>query len=223
MLYTRMNFTTGDAAGQNMSGKAALAACEWIVSNYTGPIKGYTLSGAIDTDKKHSQINTLHSRGARVIAEIVLDPDVTKSLMRASTRDIFRGRIVSTTGGILAGTSNNGLHAANGIASVFIATGQDEANVAESQAGITHVDLREDGSLYWSLTLPSLIMATFGGGTGLATQRECLAMMDCVGKGKVGRLLEITAGTVLAGELSLSTAVLAGDWVSSHDKYGRNR
>lgn len=227
MLYTRMNFTTGDAAGQNMSGKAAQAACQWIAQTYDGPLKGYTLSGAIDTDKKHSQLNTLHSRGARVVAEILLEPEKTKELMRASTQQLFRVRNVSHTGGMLAGTSSNGLHAANGLAALFIATGQDAANVAESQASISYVDLRDDGSLYWSLTLPSLIMATYGGGTGLPTQRECLDLLGCVGddngKGKVGRLLEITAATVLAGELSLSSAIVAGDWVSSHDALGRNR
>ena len=223
MIYTRMNFTTGDAAGQNMCGKAAQAGCEWIAANYPGALKGYTLSGAIDTDKKHSQLNTLHSRGARVVAEVVLEPDITRTLMRAETRDLFRMRQVSMAGGMLAGTANNGVHAANGIAAIFIATGQDEANVAESHAGISFLDLREDGSLYWSLTLPSLIMATYGGGTGLPTQRECLSMMDCVGTGKVERLLEITAGAVMAGEISLSSAIAAGDWVSSHDKLGRNR
>ena len=206
-----------------MCGKAAYAACQWIAETYDGPLKGFTLSGAIDTDKKHSQLNTIHSRGARVIAEVVLQPDKTKELMRATTSQLFRVRNVSHTGGMLAGTSSNGLHAANGLAALFIATGQDAANVAECQASISYVDLRDDGSLYWSLTLPSLIMATFGGGTGLPTQRECLAMMDCVGAGKVGRLLEITAATVLAGELSLSSAIVAGDWVSSHDELGRNR
>ncbi|WP_298918998.1 hydroxymethylglutaryl-CoA reductase [uncultured Algimonas sp.] len=223
MLYTRMNFTTGDAAGQNMSGKAANAACQWIADHYQGALKGYTLSGAIDTDKKHSQLNTIHSRGARVVAEVVLAPDKTEALMRATTTQLFRVRNVSHTGGMLAGTSSNGLHAANGLAALFIATGQDAANVAESQASISFVDLRDDGSLYWSLTLPSLIMATHGGGTGLPTQAECLALMGCVGTGKVGRLLEITAATVLAGELSLSSAIVAGDWVSSHDELGRNR
>jgi hydroxymethylglutaryl-CoA reductase (NADPH) len=127
MLYTRMNFTTGDAAGQNMCGKAAFAACQWIAETYTGPLKGYTLSGAIDTDKKHSQLNTLHSRGARVVAEVVLEPEKTQQLMRASTQQLFRVRNVSHTGGMLAGTSSNGLHAANALAALFIATGQDAA------------------------------------------------------------------------------------------------
>ena len=166
MLYTRMNFTTGDAAGQNMCDKAALAACRWIADTYQGPLKGYTLFGAIDTDKKHSQLNTLHSRGARVVAEIVLQPEQMQQLMRATTQLIPRAQCLAY-----------GRYAGRYVeqrAARFIATGQDAANVAEGQASISYVDLREDGSLYWSITLPGLIMATFGGGTGLPTQCECL-------------------------------------------------
>ena len=222
MWYTRFNFTTGDAAGQNMCGKAAQAACIWIKQNYPGKMR-FTLSGAIDTDKKHSHINTLHSRGARVVVEATLNRDTLKQITRADTRDLYRARQVSMVGGVLAGTTNNGVHSANGIAATFIATGQDEANVAESQAGITYVELLDNGDLYWSLTMPSLIVATYGGGTGLATQRECLEMMGCYGTGKVEKLIEIIAGTVLAGEISLSSAVVANEWVESHDKHGRNR
>jgi hydroxymethylglutaryl-CoA reductase (NADPH) len=74
-----------------------------------------------------------------------------------------------------------------------------------------------------SLTIPSLIVATFGGGTGLPTQHECLELMDCVGKNKVKKLAEIIAGVALAGEISLGSAISSLDWVSSHEKYGRNR
>ncbi len=223
MRYLRFNYTTGDAAGQNMCGKATQAACLWIADNYPdGPVS-YTLSGAIDTDKKHSHINMLHSRGARLVAEVVIPADDMKRIMRVSTADVFRARQVSMTGGVLAGTSNNGLHAANGLAAIFIATGQDAANITESQAGITFMDLRDNGDLYWSITLPAVIVATYGGGTGLATQRECLEMMDCYGAGKVEKLAEICAATVLAGELSLSAAVVGNYWVESHDDLGRNR
>lgn len=223
MRYTRFNYTTGDAAGQNMCGKATQAACEWIAENYPEGRVRYTLSGAIDTDKKHSHLNTLHSRGARVIAEALIPADAMQKIMRVSTRDVYKARQVSMTGGVLAGTTNNGLHAANGLAAIFIATGQDAANIAESQAGITFMDLRENGDLYWSITLPSVIVATYGGGTGLATQRECLEIMDCYGKGKVERLAEICGATVLAGEISLSSAVVGDYWVESHDQHGRNR
>ena len=158
-----------------------------------------------------------------MVVEATIDRNILKQMTRADTRDIYRARQVSMVGGMLAGTTNNGVHSANGIAATFIATGQDEANVAESQAGITYVELLDDGDLYWSLTMPSLIVATYGGGTGLATQRECLEIMGCYGTGKVEKLIEIIAGTVLAGEISLSSAVVADEWVESHDKHGRNR
>ncbi|GGZ96426.1 hydroxymethylglutaryl-CoA reductase [Arenicella chitinivorans] len=222
MRFLRFNYTTGDAAGQNMCGKATLAACQWIQRHYPKPVR-YTLSGAIDTDKKHSQINTLHSRGARVVAEAVLPKQLIHEVMRVDTRDMFAARQVSNVGALLAGSVNNGLHAANGLAALFIATGQDAANIAESHAGIVYVDLLENGDLYWSITLPSVIIATYGGGTGLGSQRECLEIMDCYGKGNALKFAEICAATVLAGELSLAAAVLAGDWVASHDRLGRNR
>ena len=222
MRFLRFNYETGDAAGQNMCGKATLAACQWICEQVSS-VQRYTLSGAIDTDKKHSHLNTLHSRGARVVAEAILPNDLMQDLMKIDTRSLFNARQVSNVGGMLAGTTNNGLHSANGLAAVFIATGQDAANIAESQAGIVFVDLLDNGDLYWSITLPSVIVATYGGGTGLATQRECLELMDCYGQGKVLKLAEICVATVLAGELSLASAVLAGDWVSSHDRFGRNR
>ncbi len=222
MRFLRFNYTTGDAAGQNMCGKATLAACEWIRSQNPA-VSRYTLSGAIDTDKKHSQINTLHSRGARVVAEATLPNQLLQDMMKVDAKTLFAARQVSNVGGMLAGTSNNGLHAANGLAAIFIATGQDAANIAESQAGIVYVDLLDNGDLYWSITLPSVIVASYGGGTGLATQRECLEIMDCYGQDKALKLAEICAGAVLAGELSLASAVLAGDWVDSHDRLGRNR
>jgi len=66
-------------------------------------------------------------------------------------------------------------------------------------------------------------VATYGGGTGLPTQRECLQMLDCYGEGKVRKLAEIVAATVLCGELSLGAAVVTEEWVEAHDRLGRNR
>jgi hydroxymethylglutaryl-CoA reductase (NADPH) len=143
--------------------------------------------------------------------------------MGVDTPDLFNHRQVSMAGATLVGSANNGAHAANGLAALFIATGQDAANVAESHAAITYVQLRENGDYYWSITLPSLIVATYGGGTGLGTQRECLELMDCYGMGKAHKFAEICAAVVLAGETSLTAAIVRGDWVSSHDRLGRNR
>lgn len=227
MLHVRFNFTTGDAAGQNMSGKAANAACEWIAAHHPGGAR-YTLSGAMDTDKKHSQLNMLNSRGARVIAEARIPDRILRERVGTSAADLFRARLNSFAGSVLAGSANNGMHAANALAALFIATGQDAANVAESHAAMTYVRLEDDPetgepAYYWSITLPALIVATFGGGTGLPTQSECLQLLGCQGKGKVGRFIEICAATVLAGEVSLAGAVVAGHWVESHEALGRNR
>lgn len=222
LRYLRFNYLTGDAAGQNMSGKATFAACEWIKRVH--PIHpSYFLSGNIDTDKKHSHLNMLLGRGKRVVAEVVLRGDLLEQVMHISAADITHTREVQMAGAFIAGSSNNGAHSANAIAALFIATGQDVANVAESHSAITYSHEMENGDLYWSITLPSLIVATYGGGTGLATQRECLEMLGCYGRGKVEKFAEICAAVVLAGETSLVSAMLHGDWVSAHEKLGRNR
>jgi hydroxymethylglutaryl-CoA reductase (NADPH) len=222
LLYLRVNFTTGDAAGQNMTAKATLAACEWMTANYPGGAE-YRLTGAIDTDKKHSHINMLLTRGKRVVAEAVIKNDVLERLMGVDTESVYDYRQIHMLGGFLAGTASNSAHAANGLTAIFIATGQDVANIAESQAAITYGRLLDNGDYYWSITLTSLVVGTFGGGTGLPTQRECLELLGCYGKGKVRKLAEICAATVLAGEISLTSAVLAGHWVNSHERLGRNR
>ena len=222
MLYTRFCYTTGDAAGQNMTSKATFAACEWIKANHPDQPR-YILSGAIDTDKKHSAMNMIQTRGKRVIAEFTLKREVARDLLRIDTAQLYRYRQIAAVGALQAGSAYSGAHAANGIAALFIATGQDAANVAESHGGITYGQLLENGDYYWSVTLPALICATHGGGTGLPSQRECLEILGCVGTGKADKLAEIIAAVVLAGDVSLTSAVLAGDWVSSHDALGRNR
>jgi hydroxymethylglutaryl-CoA reductase (NADPH) len=222
MRHLRFNYTTGDAAGQNLTGKATLAACEWIAASYPGEAR-FILSGNMDTDKKHSRINMLQTRGRRVVAEAVVRDDVLKRIMGVTARDLFRARQVAQVGAFLAGSSNNGVHAANGLTALFIACGQDVANVSESHAGVTYTQLLDNGDYYWSVTLTSLIVGTYGGGTALATQRECLELLGCYGTGGADKFAEICAAVVLAGDASLASAILAGDWVSSHDQLGRNR
>jgi hydroxymethylglutaryl-CoA reductase (NADPH) len=222
MRYLRFNYTTGDAAGQNMVGKATSAACEWILRTYPGKAR-YILSGSIDTDKKHSHINMLLTRGKRVVAEVVIPNELLKRLMGIDARQLSWARQIHSAGAFLAGAASIGAQTANGLAGLFIATGQDAANIAESHAAISYSQLLENGDYYWSITLPALIVATYGGGTGLPTQRQCLEMLGCYGAGKVNKLAEIFAAVVLAGETSLASAVLHGDWVTSHERLGRNR
>ena len=220
-LYMRFNFTTGDAAGQNMIGKATFAACHWILEHYPD-IERFYLECNFATDKKTSQINMLRTRGKRVVAEAVI-PDALIGEHALEPELVYLARQVSNLGGFMSGVNNNGPHSANGITAMFIATGQDVANVAESSAAFIYAELRENGDYYYSLTIPSLIVGTYGGGTGLATQRECLELLGCYGKGRVRKFAEIVAATVLCGELSLGSAIVAEEWVEAHDLHGRNR
>jgi len=222
--YLRFNFSTGDAAGQNMVGRATFAACSWIIENYEkGKIKKFYLESNLATDKKASQINIMRSRGKRVIAEATIERDVLVQHLRVEPEQIHYHANIANVGAFLSGANNNGAHSPNAITAMFIATGQDVANVAESSAGILYTEITPKGNLYISLTIPSLIVATYGGGTGLPSQKECLESMDCFGKGKVNKLAEIISAVALAGEISLGSAISSSDWVSSHELYGRNR
>jgi len=159
----------------------------------------------------------LRTRGKRVVAEATISNELFERIMRANTDLMFRARQVSNLGGFMSGVHNNGAHSANGVTAMFIATGQDVANVAESSAAFVYAERHENGDYYFSVTIPSLIVATYGGGTGLATQRECLELLDCYGKDKVRKFTEIVAATVLCGELSLGSAIVAEEWVAAHD------
>ena len=223
MRWLRFNMTTGDAAGQNMVSKATHAACQWILAQQPAGLEHFSLAANFDTDKKHSALNSLHSRGKRVVAEITIPADLLKPMMHCTAQDLSRQRNLSNLGALMCGAVSNGAHFANGVAAIFLACGQDVANVAESSAGFVYTELLENGDYYMSVTIPSLIVATYGGGTGLPTQRECLQAMDCYGTGKAHKLAEIIAATVLCGELSLASAIVSNEWVSSHDAHGRNR
>ncbi|HZF07951.1 MAG TPA: hydroxymethylglutaryl-CoA reductase [Thermoanaerobaculia bacterium] len=221
-VFLRFNYTTGDAAGQNMVGRATFAACSWILEN-NSTIRHFYLESNFATDKKNSQINIMRTRGKRVTAEATVPRDVLLQHMRVDPETLHYHAGIANVGAFISGANNNGCHSPNGITAMFIATGQDVANVSESSAGIVYTEVTKAGDLYISITIPSLIVATHGGGTGLPTQRECLEILGCVGKGKVKKLAEIIAAVVLAGELSLAAAISSLDWVSSHEQYGRNR
>ena len=222
LVFLRFNYTTGDAAGQNMVGRATFAACSWILENHDR-IRHFYLESNFATDKKASQINIMRTRGKRVTAEATIPRDVLIQHMRVDPETLAYHANIANVGAFLSGANNNGCHSPNGITAMFIATGQDVANVSESSAGVVYTEVTQTGDLYISITIPSLIVATYGGGTGLATQKECLELLGCYGRGKVHKLAEIIAGVVLAGEISLAAAISSLDWVSSHEQYGRNR
>ncbi len=220
MVFVRLNFSTGDAMGMNMITRASQEVCRYIASHF--PVSGYAIESNMAVDKKPAHINTILGRGKSVVVEVLFKQRVLSRVLRSTAGDIDLAYRRQVAGGQLAGIMGSNGHVANGIAALFLACGQDLANVSESCVGFIYTEtIGKD--LYVSLRLPSLIVGTVGGGVSLPTQRECLQIIDCQGSGKALKFAEIAAATLIAGEISLAASIVAGDFVTAHEKFGRNR
>ena len=225
-LYLRFRFTTGDAMGMNM----ATIACDRAVRDVIVPETGIpcvALSGNYCVDKKPSAVNFLEGRGKRIFAEVVLDGAILKRILKTTARDLVEVQYrKNLMGSIAAGSMGYNAHFANVLAAMFLATGQDVAQVVEGAMGVTTVELKGPESVYASVFLPDVPMGVVGGGTALGTQQAALQLLDVAPKsGQAGvgalRYAEILGATVLAGELSLLAAFPSGDLPAAHERLGR--
>lgn len=220
-VIVNFRFSTGDAHGMNMIVKAADRACRWIVE-HTAARRYFVFSG-YNSEKRASGSLLAGGKGKKVVAGARLPGRLVRTFLGTSPEELAELWSATVLGHLQSGALGYNGHYANGLTALFIATGQDVANVANSAVGITHLETTEDGDLQASVTLPSLTVATVGGGTGLGTARECLEMMGCAGAGQAGKLAEILAAALLAGEISMAAALASGEFVDAHESYGRNR
>lgn len=224
-VFLRFCFDTSDAMGMNMVTFACDSVIESYISIETG-IPCISLSGNVCTDKKPSWINKIEGRGHSVHAEALISRDVVKKILKTSPDmilDVYTRKIL--IGSTVSGSMGVNAHTANIIAAIFAATGQDLAHVVEGSVGSTVVEIVE-GDLYISVHLPALPVGTIGGGANLTTQQSALSIMGIAGSGKppgtnAKKFAEIIAGTVLAGELSLLSALSSHDLARAHRKLGR--
>jgi len=220
-VYLKFEFTTGDASGQNMVTIATQAICDYIKSQYPGAIRQIYIEGNMSGDKKASSHAFSSTRGKKVTADCIISADLLKKYLHVTPAQMLEYWTVSAIGGVLSGTMGVHGHFANGLAALYIATGQDAACVAESTMGVTRFDVTESNDLYTSVTLPGIMVGTVGGGTGLPSQNACLELMNLSGKGKSAALAEVCAGLLLAGELSIIAALASGDFTKAHHKLAR--
>jgi hydroxymethylglutaryl-CoA reductase (NADPH) len=214
-------YWTADAHGMNMIVKATDRACRWLVEQ--GHARRYYVFSGAESEKRASGALFAGGKGKKVTAGVRLPARIVRSWIHATPEALADVWHRTVLGHLQAGSLGYNGHAANGLTALFIACGQDVANVANSAVGITSFEVVEGGDLYASVTLPSLTVATVGGGTGLGTARECLEMLGCSGAGKAPKLAEIAAALVLGGELSFGAAIASGEFVAAHETYGRNR
>ncbi len=219
-VLVNLGFSTGDAQGMNMLVKAADAACQWIRDNY--PISSYFVFSGMSSEKRPSGFLLSRGKGKRVTAGALLPHDVLRMYLHCTADQLFKVWHSTLIGHLQAGAIGYNGQFANGLTAIFIATGQDVANVVNAACGITYFEVQPEG-LFVSLTLPALTVATVGGGTALPTQREALGMMDCFGSGKAKKFAEVVAAAVLGGEISMGAAIATGEFVRAHEQYGRNR
>lgn len=230
------SYHTADAQGMNMIVKATDAACRFILENVGGD--RYTIFSGYNSEKRASGSLLRGGKGKKVVAGAHLPRGVVKAVLHTTPElmvDMWQHTVL---GHLTSGALGYNGHYANGLTALFIACGQDVANIANSSVGVTHFELTEQGDLHASVTLPSLSVATVGGGTRLGTSRECLRMLGCGGEDRTGegsagegsagegralKLAEIVAATLLAGELSMGAAIASSEFVAAHETYGRNR
>jgi hydroxymethylglutaryl-CoA reductase (NADPH) len=218
-LYLRFVYDTGDAMGMNMATIATESACRIIEEN-TGA-KLISVSGNMCTDKKPAAINMLMGRGKSVVAEVRIPASLVEEKLHTTTAAIvetnYRKNLVGSSMAVSLGSN---AHAANMVAAVFLATGQDPAQVIGGSMTITSCE-DVDGDLYICVRMPSIEVGTVGGGTRLPTQAAALEIMGCLGSGKAKKFAEIVASSVLAGELSTLAAQAAGHLGKAHFELGR--
>ncbi|KAL8766154.1 MAG: hypothetical protein Q9209_006994 [Squamulea sp. 1 TL-2023] len=228
-LFIRFRTTTGDAMGMNMISKGVECALK-IMMNEAGfeDMSIISVSGNYCTDKKPAAINWIDGRGKSVVAEAIIPGEVVRRVLKSDVNALVelntsKNLIGSAMAGSIGGFN---AHAANVVTAIFLATGQDPAQNVESSNCIT-VMRNFNGNLQISVSMPSIEVGTIGGGTVLEPQSAMLDLLGVRGAhpepgANARRLARIVAATVLAGELSLCSALAAGHLVSAHMKHNRS-
>eukprot|EP00928_Gymnodinium_smaydae_P072821 TRINITY_DN56113_c0_g1_i1.p1 TRINITY_DN56113_c0_g1~~TRINITY_DN56113_c0_g1_i1.p1 ORF type:complete len:442 (+),score=92.72 TRINITY_DN56113_c0_g1_i1:85-1410(+) len=220
-VHVSIGIDSEDAAGQNMVTYAGEAVLHFLKANYPDEIPEMYIEGGFNTGKRVSVLHTLLGKGHSVVADCVIPKDVVQRVLHTTPYRLQRFQKMHNRTNEFVGGISCTAHVANGLAALFIATGNDPACVAESQAAVTHfdingvspdLDMRESG-LYASITLNSIIIASVGGGTQLPSFRAARSMM---GVRTANELAEICAGVALAGELSFYAAMESGEFSSAH-------
>ncbi|MCV6590637.1 MAG: hydroxymethylglutaryl-CoA reductase [Marinobacterium sp.] len=226
LIYLRLEFTTGDASGHNMVTNAADRLFPWILEQYP-QLRYSSISGNYCSDKKATAVNGILGRGKNVIAEITIPRALCERRLKTTPEKVvdlnIKKNLIGTM--IAGGLRSANAHYANMLLAFYLATGQDAANIIEGSQGVVHAEVRE-GDLYFSCTLPNLIMGTVGNGKGLDFVEDNLRQLGCREAREPGensrRLAAICAATVLCGELSLLAAQTnPGELMEAHIKLER--
>jgi hydroxymethylglutaryl-CoA reductase (NADPH) len=186
------------------------------------PCERFYLRCNYSSDKKPAAINLFRPYGKEVAIDLTMPGEVVRSHLGVSPRELVDFGATGRLGGIQAGALGTNAHFANGLAAMFIACGQDVAQVVNASIGFLDLELVGDDDLYVAARLPNLVVATVGGGTALPAQRECLELLGCVGDGTARKFAEIVGAALVAGELAICAALADGRFIEAHRRNRRD-
>lgn len=213
-VFAQCFFATGDAMGMNMVNLAADRICSRVRESF--PCEHVYLRCNYSSDKKPAAMNLFRPYGKEVLVDVTLPAEVVETYLGVSPRDLLDFAGTGRLGTMQAGALGANAHFANGLAAIYIACGQDVAQIVNASIGFVDAELLEGDDVYVTARLPNLVVGTVGGGTSLPTQRECLELMQCGGEGTARRFAEIVAATLLAGELGIYAALANGRFIEAH-------
>ncbi len=221
-LYLDCAYETGEAAGQNMVTFATAALCAEFVAGAPVRPRSYAVESNASGDKKATAQALTATRGRRVCAEVTIPAALLEARLRVTPEMLAAYWRVGAVAATMTGTIGMQGMYANALAAFYLATGQDVACVAESAVGITRLEVAHDGALYACVTMPNIVVATVGGGTGLPTQRAATRMLARDGVPPTAdALAEIVAAVTLAGEISLTASLCAHEFSAAHQRFAR--
>ena len=221
-VFLICRYTTGDASGQNMVTVATEAICAHIAANSPVTPRYAFVEGNFSGDKKASYLGMHTGRGRKVTASVELPFELIERTLRVKPDALIAYGRVAALGAVLSGQLGSQAHYANALAAIYIATGQDAACVAESSVGFTRMEPRHQ-AMFFSVTMPNVLVGSVGGGTALPSQAAALDMMGLAGAGKAAALAEVVAAVCLCGEISIIAAIAGGQFTRAHDKLARHR
>jgi len=224
-VFLRFRYDTKDAMGMNMATIATREACDRIEDETDASL--VALSGNLCSDKKPAAVNAVEGRGRSVTADVEVPREIVEDRLHTTPEAVAEiNTRKNLVGSAKAGSLGFNAHVANAVAAMFLATGQDEAQVVEGANAITTAETTTDGDLYASVSIASLEVGTVGGGTTLPTQAAGLDILGVRGGGDPAgsngdALAEAIAVCALAGELSLLAALGSRHLSSAHADLGR--
>ena len=162
-VFAQFVFSTGDAMGLNMVNLAVDRICSHVANAVA--CQRWYLRCNYSSDKKPAAVNLFRPYGKEVAIDVTLPASVVDEHLGVSPAELLEFATAGRLGTMQAGALGANAHFANGLAAIYMACGQDVAQIVNASIGFLDFELVGADDLYVAARLPSLVVGTVGGGT----------------------------------------------------------